>query len=98
VIHELWERQDASLLILPASVPVDLRQMEADATRWREEDQRRSGAFGGDHTAGTTSGAGRCAEKPAGYDAGSGAAVVCTTRRYHSMAMVAAVGPTGSRR
>lgn len=71
-----------SVLVRPEAA---LRQIEADAVRRREEVQRRPGAFGDDHTAGTTSGAGRCAEKLAGYDAGSGAvdAAPPRLRRFH---------------
>jgi hypothetical protein len=71
-----------SVLVRPE---VALRQIEADAVRRREEDGCKSGAFGGDHTAGTTSDARRCAEKPEGYDVGTGAANAAPPRlrRFH---------------
>jgi Protein of unknown function (DUF499) len=37
VIHELWERQDKSLLIMPSSVPVDAPAVMAELTRYLEE-------------------------------------------------------------
>ena len=37
VIHELWERQDGSLLIMPASVPIDAPQVASELTRYLEE-------------------------------------------------------------
>jgi uncharacterized protein len=37
VIHELWERQDAGLLISPASVPIDAAAVTAELTRYLEE-------------------------------------------------------------
>jgi len=37
VIHELWERQDGGLLILPASVPVDAPAVGFELTRYMED-------------------------------------------------------------
>lgn len=37
VIHTLWERQDASLLILPASVPIDEPAVQFELTRYMED-------------------------------------------------------------
>jgi predicted AAA+ superfamily ATPase len=37
VIHELWERGDGSLLIMPASVPVDAGPVMSELTRYLEE-------------------------------------------------------------
>jgi hypothetical protein len=37
VIHELWERGDASLMIMPASVPIDAGPVVAELTRYLEE-------------------------------------------------------------
>jgi predicted AAA+ superfamily ATPase len=37
VIHTLWERQDASLLILPASVPIDDALVQYELTRYLED-------------------------------------------------------------
>ncbi len=37
VIHELWERQDGSLLILPASVPVDAPAVGFELTRYMDD-------------------------------------------------------------
>ena len=37
VIHELWERQDAGILISPASVPIDAASVTAELTRYLEE-------------------------------------------------------------
>ncbi|MFN8205252.1 MAG: Swt1 family HEPN domain-containing protein [Solirubrobacteraceae bacterium] len=37
VIHELWERQDASLLIMPGSVPIDAAPVASELTRYLEE-------------------------------------------------------------
>jgi predicted AAA+ superfamily ATPase len=37
VIHELWERQDAGLLVSPASVPIDAASVGAELTRYLEE-------------------------------------------------------------
>ncbi|HEX2103828.1 MAG TPA: DUF499 domain-containing protein, partial [Solirubrobacteraceae bacterium] len=36
VIHALWERQDGSLLIMPASVPIDAPPVAAELTRYLE--------------------------------------------------------------
>ncbi|WP_292854404.1 hypothetical protein [Nostoc sp. NMS8] len=37
VIHSLWERQDKSLLIMPASVPMDDGQVQTELTRYLED-------------------------------------------------------------
>lgn len=37
VIHALWERQDTSLLILPASIPMDDSPVQAELTRYMED-------------------------------------------------------------
>ena len=37
VIHELWERGDASLTIMPASVPIDGERVQAELVRYLEE-------------------------------------------------------------
>jgi predicted AAA+ superfamily ATPase len=37
VIHELWERQDGGLLILPASVPLDAGPVQSELTRYLED-------------------------------------------------------------
>ncbi|HLC15149.1 MAG TPA: hypothetical protein VJL89_02845 [Thermodesulfovibrionia bacterium] len=37
VIHSLWERQDKSLLILPASIPVDDSAVQFELTRYLED-------------------------------------------------------------
>jgi len=37
VIHSLWERQDASLLILPANVPVDDSAVQFELTRYMDD-------------------------------------------------------------
>lgn len=37
VIHELWERGDASLMIMPASVPIDAGQVQAELTRYLDD-------------------------------------------------------------
>ena len=37
VIHELWERNDQSLMILPAHVPIDAPAVTAELTRYLEE-------------------------------------------------------------
>ena len=37
VIHALWERQDASLLILPASVPIDEARVQFELTHYMED-------------------------------------------------------------
>jgi hypothetical protein len=34
VIHELWEREDPGLLIMPASVPIDAPAVQAELTGW----------------------------------------------------------------
>jgi hypothetical protein len=37
VIHALWEREDRSLLILPAHVPIDDSQVQSELTRYLED-------------------------------------------------------------
>src|SRR5258706_8320338 len=37
VIHTLWERQDTSLLIMPASVPIDDPLVQYELTRYMED-------------------------------------------------------------
>ena len=37
VIHTLWERQDAGLLILPANVPIDASPVQFELTRYLDE-------------------------------------------------------------
>jgi hypothetical protein len=37
VVHELWERQDGNLLILPATVPIDAPPVSSELTRYLEE-------------------------------------------------------------
>lgn len=37
VIHELWERNDTSLLIMPASIPIDAPAVSSELTRYLEE-------------------------------------------------------------
>ena len=37
VIHELWERDDRSLLIMPASVPIDAPPVASELTRYLED-------------------------------------------------------------
>jgi predicted AAA+ superfamily ATPase len=37
VIHELWDREDSGLLIMPASVPVDAPRVQAELTRYLED-------------------------------------------------------------
>ena len=37
VIHTLWERDDRSLMILPASVPIDASAVQAELTRYLED-------------------------------------------------------------
>jgi len=37
VVHALWERQDASPLILPANVPIDESSVQAELTRYLED-------------------------------------------------------------
>ena len=37
VIHTLWARQDSSLLILPATVPIDERSVQSELTRYLDD-------------------------------------------------------------
>lgn len=37
VIHELWERNDQSLLVLPATIPIDAPVVSSELTRYLEE-------------------------------------------------------------
>ena len=37
VVHELWERNDANLLIMPATVPIDASRVSSELTRYLEE-------------------------------------------------------------
>jgi hypothetical protein len=37
VVHELWERNDANLLIMPATVPIDAPQVSSELTRYLED-------------------------------------------------------------
>lgn len=37
VIHELWERGDASLMIMPASVPIDGERVQVELVRYLED-------------------------------------------------------------
>ena len=37
VVHELWERNDANLLIMPATVPIDAPRVSSELTRYLEE-------------------------------------------------------------
>ena len=37
VIHELWERNDSSLLIMPATIPIDAPAVSSELTRYLEE-------------------------------------------------------------
>jgi len=37
VVHELWERNDANLLIMPATVPIDAPEVSSELTRYLEE-------------------------------------------------------------
>ncbi len=37
VIHELWDREDSGLLIMPASVPIDAPRVQAELTRYLED-------------------------------------------------------------
>ena len=37
VIHELWERNDSSLLIMPATIPIDAPPVSSELTRYLEE-------------------------------------------------------------
>lgn len=37
VIHELWEREDKNLLILPATIPIDSAPVQSELTRYLED-------------------------------------------------------------
>lgn len=37
VIHELWERNDSSLLVMPATVPIDAPHVSTELTRYLED-------------------------------------------------------------
>jgi len=37
VVHELWERSDPSLLIMPATIPIDAPAVSSELTRYLEE-------------------------------------------------------------
>ncbi|MGH9183629.1 MAG: ATP-binding protein [Acidimicrobiales bacterium] len=37
VVHELWERDDTSLLVMPATIPIDAPAVSAELTRYLEE-------------------------------------------------------------
>jgi hypothetical protein len=37
VVHELWERSDANLLIMPATVPIDAPQVSSELTRYLDD-------------------------------------------------------------
>jgi predicted AAA+ superfamily ATPase len=37
VVHELWERSDANLLIMPATVPIDAPRVSSELTRYLED-------------------------------------------------------------
>jgi hypothetical protein len=37
VIHELWERNDSSLLVMPATIPIDAPAVSSELTRYLEE-------------------------------------------------------------
>jgi predicted AAA+ superfamily ATPase len=37
VIHELWERNDSSLLVMPATIPIDTSAVSSELTRYLEE-------------------------------------------------------------
>jgi hypothetical protein len=37
VIHELWERGDASLLIMPASIPIDAERVQVELVRYLDD-------------------------------------------------------------
>jgi hypothetical protein len=37
VVHELWERNDPSLLIMPATIPIDAPAVSSELTRYLEE-------------------------------------------------------------
>lgn len=37
VVHELWERGDSSLLVMPANIPIDAPQVSSELTRYLDE-------------------------------------------------------------
>jgi predicted AAA+ superfamily ATPase len=37
VVHELWERNDSSLLVMPATIPIDAPPVSSELTRYLEE-------------------------------------------------------------
>ncbi|MDQ6838930.1 MAG: Swt1 family HEPN domain-containing protein [Actinomycetota bacterium] len=37
VVHELWERSDSSLLVMPATIPIDAPPVSSELTRYLEE-------------------------------------------------------------
>jgi predicted AAA+ superfamily ATPase len=37
VVHELWERHDSSLLVMPATIPIDAPRVSSELTRYLEE-------------------------------------------------------------
>ncbi|MEA2827750.1 MAG: hypothetical protein QOG43_2189 [Actinomycetota bacterium] len=37
VVHELWERNDSSLLVMPATIPIDASPVASELTRYLEE-------------------------------------------------------------
>jgi hypothetical protein len=37
VVHELWERHDSSLLVMPATIPIDAPSVSSELTRYLEE-------------------------------------------------------------
>lgn len=37
VVHELWERNDSSLLVMPATMPIDAAHVSSELTRYLEE-------------------------------------------------------------
>jgi predicted AAA+ superfamily ATPase len=37
VVHELWERNDSSLLVMPAAIPIDAPTVSSELTRYLEE-------------------------------------------------------------
>lgn len=37
VVHELWERNDTSLLVMPATIPIDSQRVSSELTRYLEE-------------------------------------------------------------
>jgi predicted AAA+ superfamily ATPase len=37
VVHELWERNDSSLLVMPATIPIDAPAVSSELTRYLEE-------------------------------------------------------------